>query len=507
MENKELINEIIEIINNIRTNTNEGISIIKEYEDYYKEYQSTKKKEYEQIKNIQKSLSNKSSKKLDEIIENDKLTHIANLILSEKLKKKTKKIYPDSEEVLNATLNYYFIDVIKSKNFISTEHDPKKIIQDIITNEFAIDSGHHYLFEPKISNIGIANSSDEERCITVIILSDSVTEREDLNLDITLLYDINNLRKFPMICPRLLDSPSEDLYQLINGIKPSPELRMNQYLTKAAEDRLNSLDKINNSLKNEKLAYYLQQFGSGNICSEEVLIMESFESNYDLIKTLISNPNFIMKILNRRVKEIGYAFNSDNNQGVIFLANRFDPPSEDSEILIESLNRKLMRPKMTEDELLQIKNDFKKFDVLHKGVVIPKTIILFMDKTEDFKNQNPWYYQAFKNLNNEDNNKHGIDVNVFIEEVQKVIGGFNRNFDENWGNIFDQITDNGELIDKDILSNLVMELGYKSSKTGYNKDTISNLLDKLDGDIDKQKFIDICKIVEFRFANKNKNIV
>ena len=167
----------------------------------------------------------------------------------------------------------------------------------------------------------------------------------------------------------------------------------------------------------------------------------------------------------------------------------------ENKIKIQNFKVKVKRPNFTEDEILQIKNDFNLFDSQSSGLIKPNIILLIANKNKDWGNKNPFYYTALKELNTEENNLNGINVDQFIDEVKKVI---NDNYDrennfDNWKKIFQIyfLDKGGKIINDDILINTIKELGFEVSD-----DEIKNLIEKIGGDIDEKKFISIMKTIE-----------
>ena len=180
--------------------------------------------------------------------------------------------------------------------------------------------------------------------------------------------------------------------------------------------------------------------------------------------------------------------------------NQQEEEEEKDNIVILSLRRRIRRPNFTEDEETQIKNDFTKFDVLGEGKIKPSTILLFAEK-EGYAETNPFYYQALKNLNSEDNNTNGVTVEDFMNAVKRVIKDYNEDFD-NWKEIFNRFVDGKskkQIIDKDIMKETIKSMGFK-----VNDEDIQELIGKMDGDLDETKFCDIMRYVETRFQRMQR---
>ena len=168
---------------------------------------------------------------------------------------------------------------------------------------------------------------------------------------------------------------------------------------------------------------------------------------------------------------------------------------EKDNIVILSLRRRLHRPNFTEDEETQIRSDFAKFDVLGEGKIKPSTILLFAEK-EGYAEANPFYYQALKNLNSEDNNANGITVEDFMNAVRRVIKDYNEDF-ANWKEIFERFVDGKgkkQVIDKDVMAETIKSMGFQ-----VKDEDVQELIGKMDGDLDETKFCDIMRYVETRF--------
>ena len=166
---------------------------------------------------------------------------------------------------------------------------------------------------------------------------------------------------------------------------------------------------------------------------------------------------------------------------------------EEKKIKVASLKVKVKRPQLTDDEITQIQNDFNEMDILHEGKIKPGLILIFIDKNENFKNKSPFYYDALQKLNNKQNNLNGIDVNTFIDAIKKVINDNYDNDFNNWKEIYKIyfLGKGGKSINDKILNETIKELGYEVSD-----EEIKNLIEKIGGDIDENKFISIMKTIE-----------
>ena len=216
---------------------------------------------------------------------------------------------------------------------------------------------------------------------------------------------------------------------------------------------------------------------------------------------MLQKDNIDQTLLNRRIKQIGFS-QSLNGKVIIIFSDAFDKKLDIKEITIESIRRKINRPNFTEDEILQIKNDFNLFDSRSLGLIKPYIILLIADKNKDWANKNPFYYTALKELNTEENNKNGINVDQFINAVKRVIREYNiEDFDNNWAEIynlyFGEEKKKNNYIDNDILIQVIKDLGFKISD-----DEIYEFVDRMEGELNLEKFIQMMKNIEL--VNRRK---
>ena len=151
-----------------------------------------------------------------------------------------------------------------------------------------------------------------------------------------------------------------------------------------------------------------------------------------------------------------------------------------------SLIKNVKRPNFTEDEILEMKNDFNNLDINNEGKIKPSLILLFAEKNENFKKKTPIYYEALKDLNNKENNLNGVSFEKFVDSVKNVI---KENYTKNYNNWGENYLNNFK--DKDSLFNAIKDLGFDISD-----EEIQNLISKIGKDFDQKKFISIMKEVE-----------
>ena len=151
-----------------------------------------------------------------------------------------------------------------------------------------------------------------------------------------------------------------------------------------------------------------------------------------------------------------------------------------------SLIKQVKRPNLTDDEIVEMKNEFNYSDINNEGKIKPSLILLFAEKNENFKKKTPIYYEALKDLNNKENNLNGVSFEKFVDSVKNVI---KENYTKNYNNWGENYLNNFK--DKDSLFNAIKDLGFDISD-----EEIQNLISKIGKDFDQKKFISIMKEVE-----------
>ena len=491
--NSEFISELLSEINNVRTN-------IKDYYKDFNTYEENIKKSYGFKENIQKDIlklitklkNNKINSKLQK---NEKLTELAEQYLEELHFSKTRTFYPkDHEELLN-DLNSEFKNVKFCKNYISTKEEPLKIIFEILFNEKDVLNGtSDRLLNPESKYIGISHEKIRNIPITVIIVCDTNIEINQESLFDGLLNEINKARNHPQSFLKYINENNENYKKILNG-KKYCKLEYNSLLENAAEERGKIFDEENELYDRKKLNKFLSNYGRNYFVICEYIDNPTLTSK-DFVINMLQKENIDQILLNRRIKQIGFS-QSQNGKVILLFSDAFDKKLDNIEIKIESLKRKTNRPNFTEDEILQIKNDFNLFDSQSSGLIKPNIILLIANRNKDWGNKNPFYYTALKELNTEENNLNGINVDQFVNAVKRVIREYNiEDFDNNWSEIYNLYFVEGKkknVIDNEILIKVIKDLGFKISD-----DEINEYVEKMDGEINLEKFIEIMKNIELK---------
>ena len=477
----------------------------KNYKEELEEYENNIKKSLSYKPNILKEISKlisklKNGKNSNEIKQNEKLNELSNEYLNELKYTKGRIFYPKDQEILEEDLNSIFEKVTFCKNYVCTNNNPKKALLEILFNEKDLIKGvSDRLVNSESKYIGISHEKIRNQFITVIIITDNINEKKELNFEDELLNEINHFRNNPQFYLKFFNNNNE-IYDKILYAKKVPSLKLNDILNKACEERgillsNNPKEKYN---RNE-LIEFLDNYGTNFFIVNEYINDEKESAQYFLIEML---KNDYQILLNRRLKEFGFARNEKGKIILIFVDNII-PNKNIKEITINNLTNKLNRPEFTLDEENQIRNDFKNFDSLNLGIIKPSIILIFADKDKDFANRNPFYYTALKDLNTEENNIKGINEEQFVNAVKRVIREYDaEDFENNWAEIFNLYfgEKRNNVIDKNILVNVIKDLGFKLSD-----DDINLVLDKVDCNLDLEKFTNIMKEIELNFRLKLNN--
>ena len=490
------IDDFLTELNNLRTSPNEYNNDFDEYELYAKKTLSYKPQIFNEIIKLIKKIKN--SKKGNIIKVNEKLTELSNEYIKELKYTKGRIFYPKDQDIIQNDLDSIFENVTFCKNYVCTNNNPKKALFDILFNEKDLIKGvSDRLINPEAKFIGISHEKIRNQSITVIIISDSNIEKEEKNIEDGLLEEINRVRNNPQIYLKYINSNHENYEKILNSKKVSP-LKINDILNKACEDRSliynkNSKEKFDRN----QLIDFLDNYGTNFFLVFEYINNEK-ETAKDFIIEMLKNDYQIL--LNRRLKEFGFS-KTEKGKIILIFVDTIDEKPNIKPISISKLTTtNLNRPEFTKDEEIQIRNDFQSLDSRNLGLIKPKVILTFADNDKDFANRNPFYYTALKDLNTEDNNKFGIDVDTFLNAVKRVIREYDaEDFENNWAEIFNLYFGNkkSDIIDKDILINVIKDLGFE-----LNDDEINEILSKVDCELDLDKFTQVMKDIELNYRMK-----
>ena len=289
---------------------------------------------------------------------------------------------------------------------------------------------------------------------------------------------------------------TKEVNDLILKSKSLGPLIPNEMLEKAAEERGNQYHEDQKEKSYEELVDFLENYGSRYSNVAEIFT-EGVPNALTFVVEVLSDPAKREIVFNRKFTQIGIYQHPETGVLTLLFADIFDAKIEMKDLHVLSLRRRLHRPNLTEDEENQIRNDFRSFDIVNAGLIKPSTILLFAEKDNFFAENNPFYYKALKNLNTEENNENGVNVDEFIAAVKKAIKEYDEDF-SNWKDVFNLYFESGKkkkVIDKNILKKTIKDMGFK-----VNDEDIDDLVTKMDGDLDQEKFCNIMKYIEARFS-------
>ena len=494
---EQFVEDLLTLINKLRTTPSSCVSLIQDFKQSYIKNYSYKTEIIDELSAIASKLSSKSAS-CPALQINETLTEIASDLLNQLHNTKGTKLYAQDQEYLEVLLGMEFEGVRASRNYLSTEKDQEKLLLKILVNEEDIENKSHAIIDPKIRYIGIAHDTVKGQEVTIIVLSDSVIPKKEKQLEDGLVDEISKVRENPRAFVKYFASEKkgQEVVNFLLKTKRLGQLIPNEMLDKAAEERGNQYHEDQKEKSYEELVDFLENYGSRYSNVAEVFT-EGVPNALTLVVELLSDSAKRELVFNRKFTQIGVYQHPETGVLTILFADIFDAQVEMKDLHVLSLRRRLHRPNLTEDEENQIRNDFRSFDVVNAGLIKPSTILLFAEKDNFFQENNPFYYKALKNLNTEENNENGVNVDEFIAAVKRAIKEYDEDFD-NWKDVFDLYFEKGKkkkVIDKDILKKTIKDMGFK-----VNDEDIDDLVTKMDGDLDQQKFCNIMKYIEARFS-------
>lgn len=495
-------NDVLNEINRFRTQPNSCSNDLLKYEEKMKQEAPHNKSLLADISKVTSKLSGRNSGcsglKLNKV-----LCDIANELVTALHNTKGKKFYAQDQDYLETILAFDFEDIKVCRNYLSTEEKPRNIVIDAIFSQADIEEGTHYIIHSDIKFAGIARDTIRGKQVTVIVISDSVNPVKPQPLKNALISELNKLRENPRAYIKYIPEGKQksEVAEFLEGRRRVGKLIENDSLSLAAQGRGEEYDTYENKKNFEQLVDFLEKFGA-KYCDVGEYIGEKTENAKDFVIDLLTSSDETVKekILNRRYNQVGYSITKESNKVVLLFADSFEGTEEQLPETL-SFRRRLHRPNFTEDEVKQLQNDFNNFDISKTGLIRPNTLLLFIEKDPEFKEKNPFYYLAIKNLNTEENNANGVGCDEFIAGVKKAIKEFNTNI-ENWREVyklyFDPYSRERKVLDKDVLKRILEELGYN-----VMGDEVGVVIEKLEGEeglIDEDKFVSIMTNIEYRFA-------
>jgi Ca2+-binding EF-hand superfamily protein/uncharacterized protein YkwD len=506
-------------------------------------FQSSKKEFIKEIDNLIVEFAQYKNE-LPEIKLSPELCDAANEYIDHLLESSVKKYYPQDEEYLKISLSHYIQGFTLAKEFIQVGGiRTEAVITDLLVSENDKErESRKALLNKNILFAGIAHETIRGEPVTIVILTDKADELAISKFSDSLLQQMNNIRLHPKSFVKYIQAiidqanyPSRSmtksqkesymqemaiLKKFLQTTRAYGPLILDQNLSEAAFAKLDEIRSSNQKrikkFNEEELRNLLSEFGSRFTSVHEFYDVGTEDPKQVLINMLTNDIEKRNRdaIFSLRINVVGIARSSeisqnddqevaaDDNSTVILFTDNFEAPIE-HELINPTYDKKniIKRPNLTHDEIQQIKKDFKMLDVLNTGYIKPNIILIFMQNSWDFSEKNPFYYDAIRLLNTDENNDNGVDVDEFINGVAKTINTYHQ--EQRWYELFSIYTnkDKKKIIDFDTLKRVTDEIGYVISN-----DDLLSILEKLSekNAIDKDKFIETMNLAENNMRNAIK---
>lgn len=448
--------------------------------------------------------------------------------------------YSEDDDLLSIRLDGYISKKSKVKSFVRKGNSrPESFITELLVSEKDRTKQSRFALEDEdYKYYGIVKKTINNENYLVMILSDSVEEREFVSVEENILYNINLIRKYPRSVIRNISINIKDMEnevktgnkkkgsnQVLNqkiefGYKIISFLLHNSKISSQVE-RITELDDVarirlsENINKGEEYSYdYTDSYIKNSDLQENINeFLRKYISNFNKIYEVYGNFDFTsikdfdftsllskilinsldMSFMERlfffNMKKIGISTDSSTKPKSFFQIFLFDHAIPIPNIKIPvRLRQNLSRPCLTKDELDQIRFDFKKIDILENGHIKPNVIMSFIANNFVFTNNNPLYYEAIRRINTMENNENGVNVNVLIDSITEIIGNMKEKEFETLFNVYLKFT--GELkFNFNSFLSVVRRLGYEHSDS-----EIRDIFEKLVGEkdiLEKEDFVEM----------------
>jgi len=504
-------------LNQVRTTPKEMVEALKNLKGSIEKFRH-KQGQVQEINGLVKSLEN--LKKLSPFISSEPLSEAAEEFLRINGKQTSvfdNRVYAEEKEFLETRLSHYCTGFKEVFQFIHIgNEDLIQMIMSVMLDEK--DENRNFtkvILNDKPKFVGAAKSTFKGKTIVTFIVADNVQVLKDKEFVDGLFEEINIIRRTPKSYIKFIETlreetPQEDVTKITHASKMITYLKSTRFygplqhsdlLTQAALSRIAVMKELKQVKKHslEDIKVFLSDH-----CSGYFNVAEIVAQGYDVPNTFLSNvlvneefdTGARSYVFNPRLYWVGVAHDTESKITVVLFADNVEEKKDDG-IYVHTHWRKINRPELSEDEILQIRKDFTKLDVTNRGTIFPQHILVMMNKNTEFQKRNPVYYNAFKN--NSDNilyEQSGINVDQFIEECRKIIADFDN---ERWKSIFlNYVNDpKKKVIDYEIFRNITQSLGYHISDEECLE--IMKKLSDENAALDLNKFTQIMNIVE----NKN----
>jgi Ca2+-binding EF-hand superfamily protein len=382
------------------------------------------------------------------------------------------KYYPEDDDILASRLSYYISGHSKVKVFIDTGCTrPEHFISELLVSEHDKDKlSRKTLLDEDYKHFGVFHSEIDGDMFVALILVDNIEERSFSSIEENILFTINLARAHPRTLVKHIleyqaelvqkkESAAQNTYTKKRGAQNNNDILLAYdekirfceeaieflaktrimgpleripILDKASETKISNIisDKENKCFLDSDLRDFLSDFASnfyyvmeiqGKADFADLTNDNSFNAGLFLAKSIIDSMSFdyLKKFFFFNFHKVGISFNKDASLIDVLIADHvIERPNFKIPV---NLKQRINRPELTEDELEQIRYDFKRFDINEQGFIYPNTVLTFIDNSKRFLNNNPLYTEALRTINTIENNENGINVNMLIDSINSLI--------------------------------------------------------------------------------------
>ncbi len=359
-----------------------------------------------------------------------------------------KGLFREEEEIMQLRLSHYCSGYKVTLMMIDQgSKKPVEVLLNMLLNERDGSGNLTTVFNEKVRYIGVFNGQIMGKTSTVAMLADDVRDLIEKPFLESFHDELNHIRIYPKsyikVFQGLHDNPEKDSFNdnttrikdeslmmkyFLKSSRTFGGLNKNEFLTKACEARVAYFLKHQDavlSCTQEDLKAFLSDYCQGYNIYEQVAVRGFVNARNFLCSAILNiydNEKIVKKIVfSPKYYNFGIAYDEDSQLVVVVFADQANAIQTYNEPVVSRLWKKLERPIFSEDETNQLRRDFQELDTCNLGFIYPNNIVTFMDMVPDFKELNPFYYEAFQNLNTVENNKAGIQFEQFEEAVAKVI--------------------------------------------------------------------------------------
>jgi len=435
------------------------------------------------------------------------------------------KIYAEDDDILSNRLNYYISGHKKVKSLVLTgKQRPEHVITKLLVGEKdKYKKARAALLDYDYQYFGVFSSEYKGKPFVVILLVDTVYPRAFNSFEENLHFTVNLTRTNPRTLIKHVLGYKQELINKKESATQSTLTKRKQLnnksdIVKAYEESIEFCNELNSflltvrtgcpltnieiigiaaksQLDNEvkiqsesDLRDYLNDFIANHFYVFEIFGKAAipttndpndFEAGEFLAKFFIESKDIeiIKKLFFFNFHKIGLSVNKEKEQAsVIIVDHAVEKPQMKIPV---SLRTHLQRPRFTEDELEQIRFDFKRLDIQEQGFLLPNVILSFISNSSKFLNNNPLYAEALRRVNTLENNESGINVNVLIDALSDIIKQMELPDWENFYSIY--LRETGQLeLNSESFKTVAKSLGFEMSDS-----ELSDAFERILGDKEK----------------------